>query len=180
METLQQYRVEHLVEMGKRLSRDYEAADEESWKSLQSFLESVKSDVTALLREILSLRGIRFDEMEILDRYATELPETCLLISEIGELVRTHKEELRTLPAGSGTAREVILATQMLLQGATNRKLSRLMIDLDERLRDLEAFVPFWLEEIGRRRALLLRSLEDSENDAQIPAEGSETELRTE
>ena len=175
LEEIEEDRGAILVGMSERLATDYEPSDQESWAHLQSFLIEIRDEMTPRLREILSLRGIRFDEMEVLDRYASELPSMCTLIREIGELVRAHREELETLPATGATAREIVSATQMLLQGATNRKLSELMVELDERLRDLQAFVPFWLEEIGRRRALLLRTFDEVEKELSTPTKSSET-----
>jgi hypothetical protein len=175
LEEIEEDRGAILVGMSERLATDYEPSDQESWARLQSFLVEIRDQMTPRLREILSLRGIRFDEMEVLDRYASELPSMCTLIGEIGELVRAHREELETLPATGATAREIVSATQMLLQGATNRKLSGLMAELDERIRDLQAFVPFWLEEIGRRRALLLRTFDEVEKELSTPTKSSET-----
>jgi hypothetical protein len=164
LESLHDERLAHMA-TAEVLGNDYAPAEDEAWNQLRGFLERIRTDLTPRLREVLSLRGIRFDEMEVLDRYAAELPALCSLVDEIGTLIRSHQRELAALPVAQDKNRKIVAATQMLLQGSTNRKLSSLMIALDERLRDLEAFVPFWLEEIGRRRALMLRPLEDGGAD---------------
>jgi hypothetical protein len=180
LESIHQQRLDSLVAVAKQLGSDYTPAGDESWLQLEEFLDTINSTVTPRLREVLSLRGIRFDEMEVLDRYASELPSLCSLVLEIGALIRGHQKEIASLSVASGTGREVIEATQMLLQGATNRRLSSLMIALDERLRDLEAFVPFWLEEIGRRRALMLRPFDEGETESLPAPGGSEASLSDE
>ena len=164
LESLQEERVNHMATTAV-IGNDFAPAEDEAWHQLKEFLERIRTDLTPRLRELLSLRGIRFDEMEVLDRYAAELPALCSLVGEIGTLIRSHQRELAALPVVKKRGRKIVAATQMLLQGSTNRKLSSLMIALDERLRDLEAFVPFWLEEIGRRRALMLRPFEDGGRD---------------
>jgi len=47
------------------------------WQELEEFLDLVADDLAAKLRSILALRGVRFDEMEILDHYVVEVPIIC-------------------------------------------------------------------------------------------------------
>lgn len=88
------------------------------------------------LKELLALRGIRFEEMEIVDRYAVEIPARCRLSLElygVGQEV-----------GGNGVL------------SAVTRRIIRHLDEVDRSLRDLVAFVPLWQRGIEGRRALLL------------------------
>ena len=172
---LQDDRKIHLAMAAETLRQESTLPTDDEWSGVLRFLDRLRTELTPRLREVLSLRGIRFDEMEVLDRYALELPTLCRLIAEIGTHFRGLSHAMQSLPASSPEARAFAVEGRRLLRDRTNGKLSELLVALDERLRDLEAFVPFWLEEIGRRRALMLRPQMDREA-AEFPVDESPEE----
>jgi hypothetical protein len=147
-----------------RLSAAMEALRQEKmipygsvWRELEEFLELVADDLASKLRSILALRGVRYDEMEILDHYVVEVPIICRQVTELGATGRAVADELK---AGAGlrrAEREATVAAMLDCHAVFARRLYRLLNNLHRSLRDLWLFVPFWLEAIEKRRALLLK-----------------------
>ena len=129
----------------------------EAWDDLASFLGRVVDELTPKLKEVLALRGIRFDELEILDRYAAEIPTACHTVLALGRVAREATALLRAgggdRPGGGESATSEAAATQAALSTEALRSLRA----VDHHLRDLFAFAPLWLDGIRKRRALLLK-----------------------
>jgi hypothetical protein len=128
------------------------------WDETSVFLQLLLDDLTPKLKGAVALRGVRFYEMEILDRHSQEIPTLCQTLVELYE---TGQAAVRALaaqaPENSPTGREQNARDLAACQGAFSRRMADLMSGIDHRLRDLLAFVLAWLESIERRRALLLR-----------------------
>jgi len=130
---------EAMIETGELPSR-------EVWNELSIFLVGLYNDLSGRLKEILSLHGVRFEEMSSLNRYAVEIPTRCLKIFEIYEL--SH-EVFQALDDEDTEARR-------RCRFAVCRRLARLLDELDRTLRDLIAFVPLWIHNLEKRRTLSL------------------------
>jgi hypothetical protein len=179
---IQEERKVLLPELSKRIGASTAPMDSQSWDRVVDFLDRLESDLVSDVREVSSLRGIRFDEMEALERHARELPLLAHLLREVGR----HNRDILDALTGAEAPRPDVRSggtstTNAAVQKTANRRLSELMNSLDERLRDLEAFVPFWLQEICRRRALMLRAPhrrppegEDAESEAGSLGEAEE------
>lgn len=111
-----------------------------TWDELLVFLRGLSDTLAPRLKELLALRGIRFEEMEIVDRYAVEVPVRCRLTAEL------HAAAIEI-----GDTAEARLAVAVLCRRAAAQ-----LEEVDRTLRDLVAFVPLWLAGIEGRRALLL------------------------
>lgn len=144
------------VPMVERLEREGQVLAGDAWQPAVRFVERL-DNLTERLRGVLALRGIRFDEMEILDRCSRQIPENC---NRLVELHATACEVIAELERGSSRSSRVIDPTQeadlerchavfSCRQAAVSRELSAALMDLS-------AFVPLWLLEIGNRRALML------------------------
>jgi hypothetical protein len=147
-----------------RLSTAMEALRQEQmipygriWQELEEFLDLVADDLASKLRSILALRGVRFDEMEILDHYVVEVPILCRQVTELGEAGRAVAEQLKANAGLSRQGREAAVAAMLECHAVFAKRLYRLLDNLHRSLRDLWLFVPFWLEAIEKRRALLLK-----------------------
>ena len=144
-----------------------------TWEEVKSFLDLLSSSLAPKLREVLALRGIRFSEMEAVDRYAQELPIRCRLLVEIHDLGSQTIEEVQ---ANVGSGHSALVQGGLDLKtchGVVARRMAAHMNEIDKILRDLVAFVPLWLEGISRRRALMLKrlgqDLEDAESETAAP-----------
>jgi hypothetical protein len=128
-----------------------------TWEELEEFLDLVADDLASKLRSILALRGVRFDEMEILDHYVVEVPITCRKICELGATGRAVTDRLKASAGISRAERETAVAAMLDAHTVFASRIYRLLDQLHRSLRDLWMFVPFWLEAIEKRRALLLK-----------------------
>jgi hypothetical protein len=115
-------------------------------RAVSGFLCELVEGFTPRLKEVASLRGIRFAELEVIDRWASDLPLRCHLVLELWEVARRGgvslgEEEGRWARVIQSRARE-------------------LLVDLDGLLKDLRAFLPLWRRGIANRRALVFRRAE--------------------
>jgi hypothetical protein len=127
------------------------------WDDTTTFLTSLVRDLIPKLKEILALRGIRFDEMEVLDRYTLEIPANCQLLLEGHGVARELLSSLEREAGGSLAERNQCARDLTACHRILSLRLARRMDTIETALSDLAAFIPLWLTSIERRRALLLR-----------------------
>jgi len=131
------------------------------WRKLTEYLGVLETDFAPKLQGIIGLRGIRIDELEVLQAHASELPESCRLVKELYSMASEILGRLKESTDRSydrvarGTAIDTVEYT------LSTRIVARLRAIEDE-LRDLAAFVPLWLRSVENRRALMLRPKEDA------------------
>ena len=144
----------------QEVSRDKTLPIGQCWEVAASFLQELIDGLTPKLKEVLALRGIRFYEMEILDRYATEIPTQCRVLMELHATGRRAIDEMKGSVNGSLPEREQSVRDLETCHAAFSARLVAVMREIDTGLRDINAFVPIWLDGIAKRRALLLKSRE--------------------
>jgi len=113
-------------------------------------LRDLVRELTPRLKEAVALRGIRFAELEVVDRWASDLPAHChatLELFEVAALARSAAAE----PAPDW-------------ERAVHERARALLGELDGLLKDLRAFLPLWRQGIGNRRALAFRRLEGGDD----------------
>jgi hypothetical protein len=148
---------ERLSALGAHLQRQAPLPSPRTWGEVLPFLQELIEILTPKLKEVLALRGIRFDEMEILDRYAVEIPTRCRMLIALYETGREAAEGMKAGRRGSLEERERNVQDLLDCHAVFRRRMTRLVSSLEQSLHDLMAFVPIWLESIGQRRALLLQ-----------------------
>jgi hypothetical protein len=148
-----------LAALAAELSRERTIPHHHTWENVKSFLDLLTSSLVPKLREILALRGIRFSEMEIVDRYSQELPTRCRLLVEAHDLGSHAIEEIQANVGASHVALEQCGRDLKTCHAVVSRQMAAHMSEIQKMLRDLDAFVPLWLEGISRRRALMLKRL---------------------
>ncbi len=139
----------------ERLERERQMLVGEEWEPAERFVRRL-DDLTERLREVLALRGIRFDEMEILDRHSRQIPESC---KRLLELQAAACEVIAGIEGGARSSRVIDPAQEADLErchAVFSRRQAAVARQLSATLKDLSSFVPLWLVEIGNRRALLL------------------------
>jgi hypothetical protein len=109
-----------------------------------NFLRDLASELTPLLKEVVALRGIRFAELEVVDRWASELPIRCHVGLELWSVAGLADVEHDGATAARG-ARAILLRARELVG------------ELDGLLKDLRAFLPVWRGGLVHRRALTFR-----------------------
>jgi len=170
LEKLDQVRPQHLTQPSDQMRREETLPTRQSWRGTKFFLEILLNGLTPKLKEILPLRGVRFYEMELLDRYAMELPTRCRIAIELHEMGSETVEAMKRTSATAGSSRsdrEQGVRDLLACHAVLSRRVAVLLTDIEKLLQDLVAFVPLWLEAVEKRRALLLKkSLEEKGHGA--------------
>lgn len=157
LDKLELIRPQNLTEPAGQMRRDETLPSRQAWRGTKFFLEILLNGLTPKLKEVLPLRGVRFYEMELLDRYSTEIPTRCRLALEMHEMGCETFDAMRTDTEGSRQEREQNVRDLLATHSALSRRAATMLGDIDKLLQDLVAFVPLWLEAVEKRRALLLR-----------------------
>lgn len=158
-----------LATLAGDLKRSKTIPHHHTWEGVKSFLDLLCSSLTPKLHEVLALRGIRFSEMEAIDRYAQVLPVHCGALIEVHDLGSQTIEEIQANVGKSHLALEQCGVDLKTCHAVTSRRMAVHMTEIDKILRDLVAFVPLWLEGISRRRALMLKRLGNEGEDLEPP-----------
>ena len=126
------------------------------WADMASTLALLIEGLTSHLQEVLTLSGIRFDEMEPIDHYAYDVPHDCHSLLDTYSLARQTIERLHPRNAETLEARCQIIEDLLVCHAVFSERLVDLLRSIDRSLSDLSAYVPLWLDSIERRRALML------------------------
>ena len=170
LDKLDLVRAQHLTRPAGQMRSEETLPSRAAWRGTKYFLDILISGLTPKVKEILPLRGVRFYEMELLDRYASELPTRCRLALELHETGMEAVEAMKASPAGSRQEREQNVRDLLAGHAALSRRVSGLLGDVDKLLQDLVAFVPLWLEAVEKRRALLLKRSAEERGHGQSAA----------
>lgn len=155
-----------------RLHAKGEISDGADWQTASAALREIDHELTKLIKETLTLRGIRFDELEVLDRYAYDIPSRCQLIFELDRAAHEICDEVLHRARSEGEATSDPIGELTASHAFFARRIGDLLIDLLATLEDLAAFVPLWMKNIRMRRALFLYGLDEqmlSERGVPIP-----------
>lgn len=161
LDKLELVRPQHLTEPAGQMRREETLPSRQAWRGTKFFLEILLNGLTPKLKEILPLRGVRFYEMELLDRYATEIPTRCRMAIELHEMGSEAVDGIKGSAKRSREEKEQEVRDLLTAHGVFSRRLAGLVHDVDKLLQDLVAFVPLWLEAVEKRRALLLKRTQE-------------------
>jgi hypothetical protein len=132
----------------------------EAWQRLAAFLDTLESDFAPKLKSIAGLRAIRIGELEILHAHARDLPESCRIV---GELYTTAGVVLDTLTASlDGDDNQATLRVAAEVERVLCLRVTSCLQIVEDELRDLATFVPLWMSNLEKRRALMLRPKGDA------------------
>lgn len=157
LQKLDEARILHMTTLADRMRREETLPARHAWTEARAFLDVLLTGLTPKLKEVLALRGVRFYEMEILDRYAFEIPAKCRTAIEIHEVGSEAIDGLKDLVGVSRPERTQNVQDLLQIHAAFSRRIASLVTDVDKALQDLVAFIPLWLEGVEKRRALLLK-----------------------
>ncbi len=157
METVEGIRERALESMIDELRRGQRLLNDSTWDEATTVLTLLMQDLTSKIKGILALRGIRFYEMEILDRYADEIPTKCTTILELHRTGTASIREIRDTVGTSSDELKMAKRLEKAVQLRISRRIADLMSEVNKNLRDLIAFLPLWMEGIEKRRALILK-----------------------
>lgn len=119
-----------------------------TWDSLVVFLDEVLDTLVPQLKEIRAMEGIRYDEMQIVDGYLTELPAGYRSVMELQAVGRSFTDK-------EATDDEATVVDE--IQATIADRLHKRVLEIGDSLSDLLAFVGIWRSGISHRRALQFR-----------------------
>jgi hypothetical protein len=157
LDRLDQVRPTHLAATAERMRVDEQLPDRAAWENTAVLLEVLINGLTPRLKEVLALRGVRFHEMEILDRYAVDIPVYCRLLLELYDTGSSALAAMKETRGEAGDDPTQNVRDLLACHAAISHRIVGLLTKIDKSLQDLIAFLPLWLQAIERRRALLLR-----------------------
>jgi hypothetical protein len=160
---LEEERPRRLAGLADSIRREEAVPQRQTWEGTREFLEGLLSGLVPKLKEVLSLRGVRFYEMEILDRYTYDVPARCRMLLELYETASDATEGIQNSAGPTREEREQGVRDLLHCHAAFARRMAVQMGEIDKALLDLVAFIPLWLEAIEKRRALLLRRSAEAE-----------------
>ncbi|MEM1180566.1 MAG: hypothetical protein AAGM22_19630 [Acidobacteriota bacterium] len=166
---IDRHRVKRLAPTIRVIREEQSVPTERTWLETQEMLDMVAVELTPKLKEVLALRGIRFHEMEIIDRYTVDLPVRCNVATALWRTARQAGDRIKASAGDSRPEREQAVRDLMLCHNVFSDRLVQLLADIDKTLRDLMAFVPLWLDGIEMRRALLLKRSVDAKDPVGLP-----------
>jgi hypothetical protein len=142
-----------IVDVRQTLQNGSRVLSRDAWAETERYLKRLVTELTPRLREVIALRGIRIEELELLDHYSTEIPTICRILAEL------HESSVEALGGSSSDQTSPAPGEHEAVD--LHRTLCDRMVpqlrSLDDYLRDLGIFVPLWRRDITQRRALLLR-----------------------
>jgi hypothetical protein len=150
-------REEHVAAVATLVRRDEIVPSLAVWEPTAGFLDVLLSGLTPKLKEVLALRGVRFYEMEILDRHAFEIPHRCRLLLDLHAAALEAVEGIKGAVGATPAEKEQGVRDLIWCHASFGRRIAAQLSEIDTVLRDLVAFVPLWIEAVEKRRALLLR-----------------------
>jgi hypothetical protein len=167
LERLEQLRPTHLAATAEQMRGDEQLPSRQAWENTALLLEVLINGLTPKLKEVLALRGVRFYEMESLDRYAGEIPVYCRLLLELHDAGTSAVAAMQATRPESDSDRTQNVRDLLACHAAISHRIVGLLAKVDKSLQDLSAFLPLWLQAIERRRALLLRRASEEPTDGE-------------
>jgi hypothetical protein len=133
------------------------------WQESIMYLNMMTQGLSSRLMEVLALRGIRFREMEVIDRNAGEVPRATRAISEVYDTSRAVVDQLKASRGDTLDARQARVESLQACHSTASIKLIDLLERIEEVIESLSTYVPQWLEEIEKRRGLGLHKTTDQD-----------------
>jgi len=132
----------------------------EWWLRLVAYLDEIETGLAPRLMGIMGLRGIRIDELDVLQAHGIQLPESCRRAVELYETAGVVLEAVacHLQQVDDETARTAAIEG---VEQVLCARLTACLQNVEDELRDLAAFVPLWLRSVEQRRALILRAREE-------------------
>ncbi len=106
------------------MRRDETVPSLAAWEPTADLLDVLLTGLTPKLKEVLALRGVRFYEMEILDRHAFEIPHRCLLLLDLHETASEALDGIKKAVGGSQPEKEQGVRDLILCHAAFSRRIA--------------------------------------------------------
>jgi hypothetical protein len=139
-----------------RMRQERMVPPEPAWVLARSLLDSLRDDLMPKLREVLSLRGIRVDDMVALEGHASSISIDCRSLEEVYAVGREVIEQLKSVGSATLGERERRVESLVGCHRVVSGRMIELLARLHASLRDLARHIADSKAGIERRRALML------------------------
>jgi hypothetical protein len=156
LEGLEQACAADSTELLPRMQRERMIPPEPEWERTRRLLDLLLSDLMPKLREVLSLRGIRLDDMEALEAHASSIPSDCRSLMEVYAVGREVIEQLKDVGGPSLGEREQRVKDLMSCHQVVSGRITALLGRLHASIGILARQIADSKAGIERRRALML------------------------
>jgi hypothetical protein len=129
---------------------------EPAWVLTRSLLDSLLDDLMPKLKEVLSLRGIRVDDMVALESHASSISTDCRSLVEVYAVGREVIEQLKSVRSATLDERERRVESLVGCHRVVSGRMIELLARLHASLQDLARHIADSKAGIERRRALML------------------------
>jgi hypothetical protein len=129
---------------------------EPRWEQIRKLLDIVLGDLMPKLKEVLSLRSIRVNDMELLEAHAANISADCRSLMEVYGVGRAVIEQLKGVDAPTLDDREQRVKDLTSCHRVVSGRMIEQLTRLQESLRDLAKHIADSKAGIEKRRALML------------------------
>jgi hypothetical protein len=139
-----------------RMRKERMVPPEPEWEKTRRLIDLLLDDLMPKLKEVLSLRGIRLNDMESLEAHASSISIHCRALTEVHAVGRDVIEQLKGVGASTLNEREQRVKDLLSCHRVVSARLVDLLAKLHASLRDLAAHIAGSKAGIENRRALML------------------------
>ncbi len=139
-----------------RMRRERMIPPEPEWEQTRKLLDILLGDLMPKLKEVLSLRGIRVDDMESLEAHASNISTDCRSLMEVYGVGRDVIEQLKGVGAPTLDDREQRVKDLISCHRVVSGRMIELLTRLHASLRELARHIADSKAGIEKRRALML------------------------
>ena len=129
---------------------------EAEWEQTRKLLDILLGDLMPKLKEVLSLRGIRVNDMESLEAHASSISADCRSLMEVYAVGREVIEQLKGVGRPTPNEREQKVEDLISCHWVVSGRLVELLARLETSLCDLAKQITDSKAGIEKRRALML------------------------
>ncbi len=132
------------------------------WEPTERMLVTLRDELAVKLREVVSLRAIRVDDLQALDRFATGISYHCHSLLTVCTLGREIVASLKAVDGERLEEREQNVKDLLACHEAVARRMFALSKNTAGLMSELSEYVPRWLAQIEKRRALMWSKVPDA------------------
>jgi hypothetical protein len=129
---------------------------EAAWERTRGLLDILLGDLTPKLKEVLSLRGIRVNDMESVEAHALDISTCCRSLLEVYAVGRQVIEQVKGSGGPTRIEREQKVQDLIICHRVLSGRIVELLTRLHASLRDLARQIAESKAGIEKRRALML------------------------
>ena len=139
-----------------RMRKERMIPPEPAWEQTRKLLDVLLGDLMPKLKEVLSLRGIRLNDMESLEAHASSISNDCRSLMEVYAVGREVIDKLKGVGGPALDEREQRVKDLISCHRVVSGRMIALLTRLHASLRDLVKYIADAKAGIEKRRALML------------------------